>query len=159
MTAIDLPPSLLATLPGSAYTDPAIFALEQAKIFEQMWFCAVRGADLPGRVRSGPSRSAGRACWSPATATASSARSSTSAGTAAPGCARREAGTVKRAFQCPYHAWTYDLDGKLIAAPNLTKMPDVDRVEFGLHRVAPAGMARLRLGLPGRRAAVVRGRP
>ena len=41
-----------------------------------------------------------------------------------------EAGEVKRAFQCPYHAWTYDLDGKLVAAPNLTKMPDIDRVEI-----------------------------
>jgi nitrite reductase/ring-hydroxylating ferredoxin subunit len=39
---------------------------------------------------------------------------------------------VKRAFQCPYHAWTYDLSGKLVAAPNLTKMPDIDRVQYGL---------------------------
>ena len=46
MTTTDLPPSLLATLPGSAYTDPAVFALEQAKIFEADWFCAVRSADL-----------------------------------------------------------------------------------------------------------------
>ena len=47
-----------------------------------------------------------------------------------------ESGEVKRAFQCPYHAWTYDLDGKLVAAPNLTKMPDIDRVEYGLRRIA-----------------------
>ena len=54
-----------------------------------------------------------------------------------------ETGEVKRAFQCPYHAWTYDLDGKLIAAPNLTKMPDIDRVEYGLrtHRGARSGSA------------------
>ena len=43
---------------------------------------------------------------------------------------------AKRAFQCPYHAWTYDFDGKLIAAPNLTKMPDIDRVAYGLRRIA-----------------------
>jgi glycine betaine catabolism A len=43
-----------------------------------------------------------------------------------------ESGQAQRAFQCPYHAWTYDFDGKLIAAPNLTKMPDIDRVEYGL---------------------------
>ncbi len=47
-----------------------------------------------------------------------------------------DSGEVKRAFQCPYHAWTYDLDGKLIAAPNLTKMPDIDRVEYGLRKIA-----------------------
>ena len=32
-------------------------------------------------------------------------------------CAPRT-GQVKRTLQCPYHAWTYGLDGKLIAAPN-----------------------------------------
>ena len=46
-----------------------------------------------------------------------------------------ETGTVKRNFQCPYHAWTYGLDGKLVAAPNLTSMPDIDRVEYGLKKV------------------------
>ena len=53
-----------------------------------------------------------------------------------PACAPRRAARCKRAFQCPYHAWTYDLDGKLVAAPNLTKMPDIDRVEYGLRKIA-----------------------
>jgi Rieske 2Fe-2S family protein len=43
---------------------------------------------------------------------------------------------VRRSLQCPYHAWTYDLSGKLVAAPNLTSMPDVDRVANGLAPVA-----------------------
>lgn len=43
---------------------------------------------------------------------------------------------MRRSLQCPYHAWTYDLDGTLIAAPNLIKMPDVDRVAYGLINVA-----------------------
>lgn len=46
-----------------------------------------------------------------------------------------ESGNARR-FQCGYHAWTYDLDGKLIAAPNLTKMPDVDKDTYGLQTVA-----------------------
>ncbi|MGH3624944.1 MAG: SRPBCC family protein, partial [Sciscionella sp.] len=45
---------------------------------------------------------------------------------------------VLSSYQCPYHAWTYGLDGRLIAAPNLTGMPDIDRSEYGLHRVALA---------------------
>ena len=43
MTTTQLPESLISTLPGHFYTDPQIFALEQAKIFEDMWFCAIRG--------------------------------------------------------------------------------------------------------------------
>ena len=46
MTTVGLPQSLISTLPGSYYTDPTIFAMEQSQIFEAMWFCAVRSADL-----------------------------------------------------------------------------------------------------------------
>jgi Rieske 2Fe-2S family protein len=46
-----------------------------------------------------------------------------------------ESGTNRRTIQCMYHAWTYDLDGRLVAAPNLTKMPDVGREEYGLRAV------------------------
>ncbi|GLZ32324.1 (2Fe-2S) ferredoxin [Lentzea sp. NBRC 105346] len=127
--------SLISTLPGRYYTDPAIFAAEQEKIFEEMWFCALRSADLPS---PGDFR------------TVQIGRESVLIARARDGalnaflnvCRHRgarlcvdEQGSVKRAFQCPYHAWTYALDGKLIAAPNLTSMPDVDRVEYGLTRV------------------------
>lgn len=46
--------SLIATLPGNTYVDEDIFKAEQERIFEQMWFCAVRAADLdkPGAWRT-----------------------------------------------------------------------------------------------------------
>jgi Rieske 2Fe-2S family protein len=132
VTATELPPSLIPTLPGSSYTDPTVFALEQEKIFERMWFCAVRAAELdkPGAFR-----------------TVQVGRESVLITRARDGgvkaflniCRHRgaricteESGEVKRAFQCPYHAWTYGLDGKLVAAPNLTSMPDIDRTAYGL---------------------------
>lgn len=135
MTHTVLPESLISTLPGRYYTDPQIFAVEQATIFEDMWFCAVRGSDIPNagdfrtvqvgteslivsRSRRGEVRAFFNVCRH---------RGAT--------ICTEESGTVKRAFQCSYHAWTYDLDGKLIAAPNLTKMPDIDRVAYGLRRV------------------------
>src|SRR4029450_7931418 len=31
-----------------------------------------------------------------------------------------------KAVQCPYHAWTYDLDGSLRAAPRSDREPDFD---------------------------------
>jgi Rieske 2Fe-2S family protein len=128
-------PSLLATLPGSYYTDQNIFALEQEKIFEQTWFCAVRSSDLanPGAFRT---VQVGRESILVTRSRRGEVRAFYNV------CRHRGAqlctepsGEAKRAFQCPYHAWTYDLDGKLIAAPNLTKMPDVDRVAYGLKTV------------------------
>jgi Rieske 2Fe-2S family protein len=43
-----------------------------------------------------------------------------------------ESGQTKRTLRCPYHAWSYGLDGTLVGAPNLRNMPDVDRVAHGL---------------------------
>ncbi len=135
MTTTELPESLISTLPGHFYTDPQIFAVEQVRIFERMWFCAARATDIssPGafrtvqvgtesilisRSRKGDVRAFFNVCRH------RGAKIRT-----------EESGSVARAFQCPYHAWTYDLDGKLIAAPNLTKMPDIDRIEYGLRTV------------------------
>jgi glycine betaine catabolism A len=128
--------SLVATLPGSAYTDPAVFAAEQEHVFEAMWNCVALAADLTGpgafrtvtvgresvvlvRGRDGQVRGFLNVCRH------RGARICT-----------EESGSVRRNLQCPYHAWTYDLTGKLVAAPNLTSMPDVDRREYGLLTVA-----------------------
>ncbi|MDA2805276.1 aromatic ring-hydroxylating oxygenase subunit alpha [Nocardiopsis suaedae] len=131
----DLPESLKGTLPGRYYTDPAIFRAEQAAIFETQWFCAVLAADLdkPGRFET---VQVGRESVLVARGRDGAVNAYLNV------CRHRgarlcteESGEVRRAFQCPYHAWTYSLDGKLVSAPNLTSMPDVDRARFGLHRV------------------------
>lgn len=37
-----------------------------------------------------------------------------------------------RSFSCPYHGWTYGLDGALIARPEETSFPEIDRAGHGL---------------------------
>jgi len=37
-------------------------------------------------------------------------------------------------FRCPFHAWTYDLEGRLVGAPQMHRTVDFDREEHGLHR-------------------------
>ncbi|WP_275466000.1 aromatic ring-hydroxylating oxygenase subunit alpha [Streptomyces noursei] len=125
-------PSLIPTLPGRTYTDPDVFRQEQQALFERLWFCAVRSADLgrPGafrtvrvgresvlitRNRTGQLRAFLNVCRHRGAQLCTA-----------------ESGEVRRNLQCPYHAWTYDLDGRLVAAPNLQRMPDVDRTERGL---------------------------
>ncbi|AVV47746.1 2Fe-2S ferredoxin [Streptomyces sp. P3] len=132
MTLNHLPPSLIPTLPGEYYTDPEVFAQEQERVFETMWFCVTRASELakPGAFRT---YQVGRESVLVARSRDGSVKAFLNI------CRHRgaklcteESGEVKRAFQCPYHAWTYGLDGKLVAAPNLTSMPDIDRTEYGL---------------------------
>lgn len=132
MTSVSLPPSLIQTLPGHVYTDPSIFALEQERIFEAMWFAVARSSDLATagqfvtkqvgrenviivRGRDGNLRAFLNVCRH------RGAR-----------LCQEESGQVRRNIQCMYHAWTYGLDGALVAAPNLTKMTDINRSEYGL---------------------------
>ncbi len=124
--------SLISTLPGSSYVDAGVFTAEQARFLESLWFCAVRASDLAGpgafktvqvgresviitRNRKGEIRAFLNVCRHRGVQL----------------CPEPE-GQLKRSIQCMYHAWTYDLDGRLIAAPNLTKMPDIDRDTYAL---------------------------
>jgi carnitine monooxygenase subunit len=42
----------------------------------------------------------------------------------------------RETLQCPYHAWTYGLDGALRAAPRSDREPGFDFAELGLHEIA-----------------------
>lgn len=129
-------PSLIPTLPGSSYTDPGVFASEQRTIFERLWLCVARTAEIDGSGRfqvvtagtesvllvrqgDGSLRAFLNVCRH----------------RGARVCAE-ESGQVTRYLRCPYHAWSYELGGRLAAAPNLAKMPDVDRDAYGLVPVA-----------------------
>lgn len=141
MTATHHPSALLTTLPGHYYTSEAVFAAEQSDIFEASWVCAARAGDLlqPGqfkkiqigresvlvvRGRDGMLRAFLNVCRH----------------RGAQLCTESE-GQVRRTLRCPYHAWTYALDGKLVAAPNLAALTDddgvaIDRYRYGLVPVA-----------------------
>jgi Rieske 2Fe-2S family protein len=47
-------------------------------------------------------------------------------------------GEVRRRIQCPYHAWSYDLEGNLVAAPHMNDVEDFDRSCWGLIEVRSA---------------------
>ncbi|MCP3424980.1 aromatic ring-hydroxylating dioxygenase subunit alpha [Rothia sp. AR01] len=126
--------SLLSTPTGDAYTDPEIFAREQAEIFEKMWNCVLREDALasPGQWKT---VSVGREEIIVVRTRKAGIKAYYNV------CRHRgmrvcTSGEGKsKTLQCGYHAWTYALEGDLVAAPNLTSMPDVDRQEYGLKPV------------------------
>ena len=47
-----------------------------------------------------------------------------------------KSGRFASTIQCPYHAWTYDLKGCLLAAPKMEKVADFRLEDYPLHQVA-----------------------
>ena len=41
----------------------------------------------------------------------------------------------RAAIQCPYHAWIYGLDGRLIGAPHMDELPGFEKADYPLHEV------------------------
>src|SRR5947208_4345585 len=113
-----------AALEWSAYTDPSLQARERERIFARAWqyvghfaelgqgagYVAGRVGDIPvviTRDRDGTLRAFPNVCRHRGSVLAA-------------GAATRET------LQCPYHAWTYGLDGALKAAPRSDREPGFD---------------------------------
>src|SRR5256885_4250706 len=47
-------------------------------------------------------------------------------------------GRLSETIQCPYHAWTYTLDGALIGAPHMNEVAGFDKRDYPLHPIALA---------------------
>jgi Rieske 2Fe-2S family protein len=126
---------LARTLPGRFYHDPAIFALEQARLFGRLWVAVGRVDQFPAaghyrtvrvgdesvlvvRGEDGRLRALLNVCRHRGARLCPDERGQT------------------RTLQCRYHAWTYGLDGRLLRAPGLQDAADFDRGAFGLVPVA-----------------------
>jgi len=126
--------TLRRTLPAAHYVDPLGFAREMERIFAGMWVNACRLEQVEARgqfVRVdfanasllvvGDGTSGARAfhnvCRHRGTRLCDAAD-----------------GTLPGSIQCPYHAWTYDLEGRLIGAPLMEDVDGFRAADFPLQR-------------------------
>jgi choline monooxygenase len=121
------------TLPYGWYTDPEILGRERGRIFLPAWqyvghtgqlsqpgYFATRLGRTPvvvTRDREGIVRGFVNVCRHR-------------------GFALADGEGSRETLQCPYHAWTYGLDGRLRAAPRSEEEPDFPQEELGLVPVA-----------------------
>jgi Rieske 2Fe-2S family protein len=126
------------TLDSQWYCSPEIFERENERIFARSWICAAREEDLdePGRFVVG--EIAGESLI----LTVDDARNLRDFYNV---CRHRgtrlctdERGVFKGTIQCPYHAWTYGLDGALRVARNMDGVEDFDRAEYPLREASVA---------------------
>jgi Rieske 2Fe-2S family protein len=128
-------PTTAFTLPAKYYADPAIFAKELDVFYRRMWIGVGRLEEIPTRGSYMTREVAGDSIVIVRTATdgvSAVANVCRHRGTRLCG---EPAGQLNGTIQCPYHAWTYDYDGKLLGAPHMDGSPGFDRREFPLRRL------------------------
>jgi Rieske 2Fe-2S family protein len=126
------------TLDRASYGSPDILDQERERIFAREWNCVGRAAALeePGsfitrtiagdsililRDRGGTIRAFFNVCRHRGTRLCTA-----------------PAGRLGESIQCPYHAWTYATDGRLIGAPHMQDVAGFDKSAYPLHRAAVA---------------------
>ena len=121
--------ALARSVPWSWYSDPEVLRLEQERIFRRAWQYV--GHD--GRAAEVGARFAAWAGDVPVLVV----RTDDGLRAFLNVCRHRgsllvEGDGAQASIQCPYHAWTYGLDGSLRAAPRSEREPDFDGSELSL---------------------------
>ncbi|HEV2878787.1 MAG TPA: aromatic ring-hydroxylating dioxygenase subunit alpha [Candidatus Eremiobacteraceae bacterium] len=140
---------LEATLPRDFYFSEDIYTREKEHIFYSEWFCAGREEQIPKagdylllevagerilvvRTKDGELRAHFNTCRHRGCQLVLHDKAEPSADSRS-----GPLGTFPGAIRCPYHAWTYTLEGDLRTAPYLNEQDTFYKEEFSLH---PAGI-------------------
>jgi Rieske 2Fe-2S family protein len=139
---------LQAALPREHYVDPATWAVEREQVMTRAWTCVGRltelGLTTPGRLavvalhgesvlvtvaKDGALHAHFNVCRHRGSQVVMVEPGED-------GQAHPPAPSKTWALRCPYHSWTYDLDGALRYAPHTDDVDDFVPAEFSLHPVA-----------------------
>jgi Rieske 2Fe-2S family protein len=130
-----LPPDALS-LAAAYYTDSQWHQAELERFFFEMWIHAGRAAEIPSvgdyvlRDVAGESVIVTRASEGEVRAYFNVCRHR---GTS---LCESTAGSFAGLIRCPYHAWAYDLFGRLVAAPQMDDLPHFHKDDYSLQTVA-----------------------
>lgn len=137
-----------AALPAAAYLDAALHRREAEAIFFREWFCVGRAEQLPEpgdflhvhvageRVLVVRDRDGGLAAFF--NVCSHRGAELVSAAPEPDACGGRSGRFAGGALRCPYHAWTYELDGRLRGAPFLEFTERRARERFSLRSIPVA---------------------
>jgi choline monooxygenase len=118
------------TIPSRWYTDPDIYETEQERIFWHTWQPLAHAAKVAQAGCYAAGEIAGEPC--------AVVRGNDGVLRAFSNVCRHRASTIlegngcAKSLRCPYHAWTYSLDGKLLVAPEFEGVGNWNRDEVRL---------------------------
>ena len=126
------------TLPGEWYVSDEVFAAERERIFAREWVCVGREEQIAKQGDYFLAEVAGESLIvvrDDAGATHAFYNVCRHRGTR---MCETHTGHFTGSIQCPYHAWTYGLDGALKVARNMAEVPGFSATEYPLHEAAIA---------------------
>jgi glycine betaine catabolism A len=123
------------TLAGREYWDEDVWREERDRIWHSTWVAVGRAEEVPDRGSYRTYDVAGESVFVTRNADGElrgfyNVCSHRGTRFLDEGC-----GTVKKAFKCPYHGWTYGLNGELLATPNVEQDEFFDRADYPLHAI------------------------
>ena len=125
------------TLERDFYFSPEIFQRERERIFYQEWFCGGRDAELPKPGSYVVLDVADESVLVVRTGTDTlAAHYNVCRHRGARLVSAPDRGSLGGAIRCPYHSWTYTLDGQLRTAPFLGEADGLERSCLSLFPVA-----------------------
>jgi Rieske 2Fe-2S family protein len=122
------------TLPARYYSDRAWFDAEMDRIFAGMWICAGRREDVAARGAYVRRDAAGASVLLIGDGATVRAFHNVCRHRGTRLCAD-DSGTLSGSVQCPYHGWTYGLDGRLLGAPHMDDVDGFRRDDYPLHAI------------------------
>lgn len=154
------------TLPRARYLDPDAFAQEKERLFFREWVCVGRGEEVPNpgdyllldvvgesillvRDRDSTLKAHYNVCRHRGSQLVLGVESKPDGAPNRTGCS----GSFTSGIRCPYHAWTYNLDGTLRTAPYLEEGDAFCKEDLPLYRVDVSewgGFVFLNLGASGK---------
>ncbi|MCI0688081.1 MAG: aromatic ring-hydroxylating dioxygenase subunit alpha [Sporichthyaceae bacterium] len=124
-------------LPAAAYTSAEVLAWEQRNLFAGSWVCVGRAEQLRAGSNGAAVRQRSLVVGDVGVLLTWPAGGSVRA--LANTCRHRGHEVLaighsgeRRVLVCPYHGWSYDLEGALLAAPGFTELIGFDPAEHGL---------------------------
>jgi Phenylpropionate dioxygenase and related ring-hydroxylating dioxygenases, large terminal subunit len=123
------------SLPQKYFVSPEVFADEQHKIFAEEWLLVGHQSQIPNAgdffvaTIANESLIVVRDQQSQIRAFYNVCRHRGSR-------LKEEACGHTSAIQCPYHAWTYALDGRLMGAPHMDDVPGFNKADYSLPLVS-----------------------
>jgi Rieske 2Fe-2S family protein len=128
---------LAAGLPATWYHDPAHYARELEAFWYERWLAVAREEELPA---AGHYRAVEVGTQSIFVVRGEDRRlrafHNTCRHRGSILCTAAQGSFARNRIVCPYHAWTYDLGGRLIATPRRMPTPDFDPAKLALYEVA-----------------------